>query len=335
VIQLPCNILAFGDHRAKVLATMIDAQAEAARLLPEVIGFDLLDRNDFQFKTSTANVNGFCLAAISAPPIRVRFESRPEPVLVFPMTGQIQFATEKHSMVMQANVSAIFIPAERSGEAEGGSCSVAVARINTQRLESTLSIMLGLRQDQATLAALSRSLEVSLIHGKSSFNATFRALFALIDNYANDPRMLATSGIDDMFYRTLAMAVHPEAFKEQARLQTVSPDALKLDRVCQYIQAHLDKPITLTTLEQVGHMSRRTLHNAFMKAFGFSPAGWVREQRMLAVRTMLQKYSTVYTVSQAMYSCGFTNPSLFASQYKSRFGELPSVTRKRSKPQMP
>jgi AraC-like DNA-binding protein len=335
VDQLLCDPLAFGDHRAKVLATMIDARAEAARLLPEVIGFDLLDRNEIHFKTSTANINGFCLAAISTTPIHVRFGSQPQPALVFPMAGQIQFAAEKHSMVMQANVSAIYMPTGHRGEAKGGGCSVALARINVQRLESTLSIMLGLRQDQVTSAALSRPLEVSLVHGMSSFDAVFRALFFAVDAYADNPLMLAASGIDDMFYRTLAMAVYPEAFKGQARLQTASPDALKIDRVCQYIQAHLDKPITLTTLEQVSHMSRRTLHNAFMKAFGFSPMGWLREQRMLAVRTKLRKYSSVFTVSQALYSCGFTNPSLFASQYKSRFGELPSVTRERNKPRMP
>jgi AraC-like DNA-binding protein len=327
--------LAFGDHRAKELPAINDAQDEAARLLPGLIRWDFFNRSDFQFKTSTANVNGLPLAAISTPATRIQFGLRPEPALVFPWTGQTKFTAEKHLIAMQANTSAVFVPTGYRSESKGESRSVAVARINPQRLESTLSTMLGLREEGAATAALSKTSEVSLAYGKVSFDTVFRALFCAVDAYADNPHMLAASGIDDVFYRTLAMAMHPEAFERQARLRAASADRRKLDRVCQYIQAHFSKPITLTTLEQVGHMSRRTLHNAFMKVFGLSPMAWVREQRMLAVRAMLQKHSSVHTVSQALYSCGFTNPSLFATQYKTRFGELPSVTRERGQTPMP
>ena len=325
---LPCKPVAFGDHQAKELATITDAQDEAARLLPGLISWDFFDRGDFQFKTSRVDVNGLPLAAISTPSSHIRFGLRPEPTLVFPWAGHSNFTAETHSITMQANASAVLVPTGYRSESKGDGRSVAVARVNLQRLESTLSTMLGLREESAANAALSKPFEVSLTYGKVSFEKVFRALFSAVDAYADNPHMLAASGIDDMFYRTLAMALHPEAFERQARLRATVPDRRKMDRVCQYIQAHLGKPITLTTLEQVGHMSRRTLHNAFMKAFGVSPMAWVREQRLLAVRAVLQNHALGQTISQALYSCGFTNPSLFAIQYHRRFGELPSVTQK-------
>lgn len=175
--------LAFGDHRAKELATIIDAQDEAARLLPGLISWDFFDHSDFQFKTSTANVNGLPLAAISSPSTHIRFGLRPEPALVFPWTGQTKFTAEKHAIAMQANASAVFVPTGYRSESKGGSRSVAVARINPQRLESTLSTMLGLRQDSAALAVMTKPLEISLTYGKVSFDGVFRALFSAVDAY--------------------------------------------------------------------------------------------------------------------------------------------------------
>ncbi len=99
--------------------------------------------------------------------------------------------------------------------------------------------------------------------------------------------------------------------------------------MCEYVAANLGAPISLTDLERVGHMSRKTLHNAFVKATGASPAAWVREQRLQRARGLL--VASELTVTEVLLACGFTHASQFAALYARRFGKLPSATRKAKK----
>lgn len=160
-------------------------------------------------------------------------------------------------------------------------------------------------------------------------NAVFRGLFAQIDLYADQPEMLRLSGIDDSFYRALAVALDPQAFVCRVEARRLPRDQRRLTRVCEYVMANLDSPFSLTDLERVGHMSRKTLHNAFVKATGASPAAWVREQRLQRARGLL--VTSPLTVTEVLLACGFTHASQFAALYARRFGELPSATRKAKK----
>jgi AraC-like DNA-binding protein len=259
------------------------------------------------------------------------FGGRTSPVLVFPAAGQAGFKAQDHLLDMQAKAAAIAVAPGCPIEIVGSARSVVVARLDEHRLQSTLATMLGAEQKTSAPLALQGISQVALTRGSVSFDQAFRALFHQIDAYANNPHMLDISGIDDVFYRTLAIAMNPNAFIRAAQARLSPPNARRIDNVCQYIRANLSKPITLTSLESIGHMSRRALHNAFMKTYGVSPMGWLREQRMLAVRAMLEKNTSALTVTQALYSCGFTNPSLFSQQYDRRFGELPSATQNRSR----
>jgi AraC-like DNA-binding protein len=172
--------------------------------------------------------------------------------------------------------------------------------------------------------------ELSLQHGRFSFDATLRAIVAQINSYEGNSSLLPLSGIDDVFYRTLALTLYPEKFLEQSERSSTTVSTRHVSRVCEYVMANISRPITLTELEQLAHMSRRALHNAFQTVYRQSPMEWVREQRLLASRALLHKPNGIQTVTQALYACGFTNPSLFASLYLRRFGESPSVTLKRS-----
>ena len=87
-------------------------------------------------------------------------------------------------MTMQANTSAVFVPNGYRTEVEGESRSVAVARINAQRLESIFSTMLGREQENTTAEGLGNPLGVSLTCGRISFDAAFRALLSQVDAYA-------------------------------------------------------------------------------------------------------------------------------------------------------
>lgn len=186
--------------------------------------------------------------------------------------------------------------------------------------------MLGVPSDDLEIVALSNPRQIGLQLGNSSFDAVFRSLFAQIDLYAENPAMLNYAGIDDTFYRNLVIAFNPTPFIRQIEARKVPSDQRRLQRVCEYVMANLSNCITLTDLERVAHISRRTLHNAFIKTYKQSPMYWVREQRLLKAMKLLGDRNGFLSVTEVLYSCGFTQPSLFSAQYARRFGELPSET---------
>ena len=148
--------------------------------------------------------------------------------------------------------------------------------------------------------------------------------------YTDSPDMLQLSGIDEILYRHLAIALNPRAFIRESESRRIPIDRRRLARVCEYVAANLGSPISLTDLERVGHMSRKTLYNAFVKAVGMSPAAWVREQRLQKARGLLLTASAL-SVTEVLLACGFTHASQFAALYARRFGELPSATHQRSR----
>ena len=328
--QNDLNTLAFGNHQASTHRSQIAAQENAIRLLPGLREIQFAQHDNFLFKAVGVAINGLAIGAFATSSNRMSFGDRRVPALVFPWAGASNFWAGSRPLAMQSNSSAILFSQAEPTRSAGGPRSVVVAQLDSLRIQATLSAMLGQEYELIRQACVDQSRELSLACGHVSFDLAFRSLISQINAYLQDPVMLNLSGIDDAFYRTLAIALHPMLFARQSEMRLQSAGKRQLDRLCQYVVANLGKPITLTALEHVGNMSRRSLHNAFVKAFGLSPMGWVREQRLAAARALLQRQSGPRNVANVLYSCGFTNPSLFSAQYCRRFGETPSMTVSRS-----
>lgn len=86
---------------------------------------------------------------------------------------------------------------------------MAVAKLDAERLRSTLATMLG-PSDRAEF--VDRPMAVSLTVGQVSYDGMFRAIFKQIDLLSETPGLPERSGLDDVFYRTLLLASHHEIF---------------------------------------------------------------------------------------------------------------------------
>lgn len=322
--------LAFGDHHCKHFESIDQASEEVFRLIPGLLDFQFLNRENFQFASSYCSINRLGLAAISAQSSRIHVGHRPEPAIGFALSGGAIFKADRATFSAKPARTAVFVPTGISTDVTADDRSMVIAYVDPFRLKETARTMLGVTSEGFELPTFSNPCELSLRLGDLSFDAVLRNLFSQIDLYAESPAMLGHSGIDDVFYRTVVIAMNHEPFLRQMEMRKVPSDIRRLNRVCEFIMANLHNSITLTVLERTAHMSRRTLNYAFMKAFGMSPMAWVREQRLLAVRARLQS-GFVRSVAEALYSCGFTNASLFSASYMRRFGELPSATIKRVK----
>jgi AraC family ethanolamine operon transcriptional activator len=106
---------------------------------------------------------------------------------------------------------------------------------------------------------------------------------------------------------------------------------LVVARAREFMEAHIDEPITVADLcVQLG-VSRRTLQYSFQDVLALNPVKFLRAIRLNAVRRALKvaEPGGRETVADIAARWGFWHLSHFSAEYKAMFGELPSETLRR------
>jgi AraC family transcriptional regulator len=102
--------------------------------------------------------------------------------------------------------------------------------------------------------------------------------------------------------------------------RTVSRHTLR--RVLEYIDANLDRNLTLTELAGVVHLSPYHLAHLFKHAIGQPLHHYVLAQRLQAGKTLLA--TTDLSVAEVARRVGFVDHSHFGRHFKQQFGMAPS-----------
>lgn len=107
---------------------------------------------------------------------------------------------------------------------------------------------------------------------------------------------------------------------------------LVVARAREYMQAHIDAPISVAELCVELRVSRRTLQYSFQDVLDLNPVKFLRALRLNSVRRALKHVpsGTRCTVADVASRWGFWHLSHFAAEYKALFGELPSETMRRA-----
>ena len=94
-----------------------------------------------------------------------------------------------------------------------------------------------------------------------------------------------------------------------------------------YLRAHLDRPVSLSSLCRVVGLSERGLRNAFYSVRGMAPKRCMLGERLEAVRRALSDArNRLTTVTGVATDHGFYELGRFAASYREAFGEAPSET---------
>ncbi len=98
-------------------------------------------------------------------------------------------------------------------------------------------------------------------------------------------------------------------------------------QVRSYLEANLDRVVSLAELCRFTGTTARTIQYAFGDYYGVSPQAYHRARRLSAVRRSLkQRWPGETTVTDAAFDHGFWHLGRFSQAYKERFGETPSET---------
>ena len=320
--------LPFGDAVARISKDTSGCQRALSEAIPSLRACDPIGNPDlFRQRTIAVRIKELCLVASATSAMSAKAERNDQTLLLVPFHGGTTLRSGTMSLTSVAGESAIFVRGRhRAGDTvtRGPRSSLCIA-LDVTRLAGTVRDMLGLAPDAVLPFDLDRDRTVPLVHGGISFDTTIRRLCNTVDAHVRQPTMLMMMGIDDSFYRTIAMALAPEQLLPSALAAVESDDdGQRISRVCEHIKAHLGESLTLTHLEQVFGRGARSLQLAFLKRLGVSPTRWIRDQRLELARQRLETAEADASVAAIAIACGFSRLSTFSREYATRFGESPS-----------
>lgn len=318
--------LVFGNHQAVLDQDARLMTDRIQKVMPWSVAYEPVGNpKAFKHRSSSVTINGTKIIASSSSAVSIDVQDAAAASLLIPFVGQCTTVFQGENVPWRAGLDACFIPdAGRGGVGEER--SVLMVEIDTERLTDTLQTMFG--PLRSGLPDWQRAQSLKLQQGQISFLDMYQHVGGLINQLMQSQRLLDISGIDDTLYRLTAMMFCPDRMHNDLRTGLVANSTL--DRLCQYMRAYLDEPLTLTELEQESGLSARALQYQFARKFGCSPMRWLLNQRLDVARQRLANPAAGETVTSVALSLCFANLGMFAARYRERFGELPSETLSRS-----
>ncbi len=111
----------------------------------------------------------------------------------------------------------------------------------------------------------------------------------------------------------------------QPREAGPSPKARLVDQVCRYIDANLQRKLTLPTLSAQVGLSPYHFHRIFKRVLGISPREYVEARRLAKMKRYLRNGETV---NDSLYNAGFSSRSRVYENVPGGFGVNPGEFRR-------
>ena len=152
-----------------------------------------------------------------------------------------------------------------------------------------------------------------------------------IADYESGGSMLcdpATANAFEQFIMTALLLGHPHNYSDalQRLEKPIAPRDVR--RAIDYIEAHLDSVITLADIVAAATVPGRTLFKHFKDHRGMSPMRYLRTPRLKKVREWLQRAEPEQEIAEVATHWQIEHMGRFALEYRKRFGEKPSETRR-------
>ena len=221
----------------------------------------------------------------------------------------------------------IFIPGEMGEFDLGGPKGIDLVTLHVEpESKRDLAAMLGQTEFEDIL-----STAMVHLHGAPQRRAAFEALLMSVvqdDLWASGASVNRALTIRDRIVEGLAALLQDAQFgRASSRRGRPSNRALYARQAQAYLEANLDRAVSLAELCRATGISAPTLSAAFREHYGVTPQVYHRSRRLIAVQRSLRRHwANETTVTEAAFDHGFWHLGRFSQAYKRRFGETPSQT---------
>ncbi len=138
--------------------------------------------------------------------------------------------------------------------------------------------------------------------------------------------------LKNMYLESRAMEIAVEAFQSisdraaaSQRGECPTRKMLQTQAAKNYIDKHLDCPLTLEDIANHVHSSISSLQRHFKAAYGTTVVDYVRARKLALAREAIEKEGM--SVSEAAFVAGYTTASSFTTAFKRAYGISPGTLR--------
>ncbi|WP_193085763.1 helix-turn-helix domain-containing protein [Halomonas sp. FME65] len=128
---------------------------------------------------------------------------------------------------------------------------------------------------------------------------------------------------------TQTALIHTLRHYSQRRLPTLRPTgglpAWQLKRVVEFIEHHLNQPLTLACMAGITGLSDYHFARMFKQATGYPPHRYVLHRRLIRAQYLLAE--TSLNMTEIALRCGFGSSSHFSNRFRTETGVSPTEYR--------
>jgi AraC-like DNA-binding protein len=304
-------------------------KADETESFLERIGFDFEPAAGTQRSVDT-RLNGVYLTGMYfgysqyGAPATVRPTSlRTDHWIQIPLAGGVEVSSRADVVACDSRKAAVVSPkGEHVMRMSAGSGRIQVS-LTGPALQNQLAALLG----EAPRAPLVLAPQIELAGGYGRRLASYLAL--AVESFEADEAMpwsaIEGTQFEQLFMTTLLL-FHPHTHSEVLHRRSPSVTPRDVKRAADYINAHLDEPMTLGDIATAAGVPGRTLIQHFRDFTGVPPMRYLRLQRYRAARDALAKARPGDSITTIAGRFGFSHLGRFAVEYRKRFGERPRET---------
>ncbi|EDY38485.1 transcriptional regulator, AraC family protein [Cyanobium sp. PCC 7001] len=248
--------------------------------------------------------------------------------LAFCEAGSADLSADGHRVLLPPCSAAMFLPGCAFHCTTAGIVSVLL-HDSAQRLAAAATAMVApeARENPGLQARFNRPLVLDG-SGDARLQATLTSLRRAL-RLLDEPQLQASGGfealqLEDLLRRHLVLLLWPDLIDPEPPPPMGPWRDPILEALLEWMDCHLDAPLTLTALALRSGDSVRNLQYRFQRRLGCSPMQWLRQRRLEAVHAELSRGEPGGTVAAIARRHGFHHLPTFSAAFQRRFGILPS-----------
>jgi AraC-like DNA-binding protein len=252
--------------------------------------------------------------------------------LLIPLRGQMETVVHRRQFVSDTRRAFLFsYPSMGPSriDVEFGASRIMVV-LTQASLRRQLATLLGKPLDAPLRPPLEFAPVVDLTSGPGRNIATLARM--IVANFERDGPMannpIALGSFEQFIINELLLS-HSHNYSEAIYGREPSIDPRDVKRAVDYLESHLELPLTMADLIAASEVPGRTLVKHFRDFKGTSPMRYLRQARFERVRQALLAADLEESITAIATHWGFTHLGRFAGEYRRRFGESPSDTLRR------
>lgn len=247
-------------------------------------------------------------------------------VVQVPLSGHSHVRCGREEVFSTPGLVSVVSPTEPLSQRWSADCTELILRIERSEMEAQLSDMLDAPLPEPLRFAL--GMDVSTGYGRSwlSILRMFVEELDRADNSLVDHR-LGAAGYEHALIRGLLLAQRHNYWDKLADTTPSLVPSRPVSIARDIIESHPEWDHTVTSLAREAGVSPRSLQKGFAQHLGVGPKEYLTKVRMERVHSELRsRQRDTVTVRQVAGRWGLRHGGRFASDYRKRFGELPSET---------